>query len=78
MLIPTLAYPICISFLGDLDWGPVIGGYAGAILLGAAFAGIGLFSSALTRNQIIAFIIGLAICFCLTLIVQLPGRRHPF
>lgn len=68
MLIPTLAYPICISFLGDLDWGPVIGGYAGAILLGAAFAGIGLFSSALTRNQIIAFIIGLAICFCLALI----------
>lgn len=68
MLVPTLAYPVCISFLGDLDWGPVIGGYAGAILLGAAFSGIGLFASALTRNQIIAFIIGMAICFCLTLI----------
>ena len=33
MLIPTLAYPIFISFLGDIDWGPVIGGYIGAILL---------------------------------------------
>ena len=68
MLIPTLAYPIFISFLGDIDWGPVIGGYIGAILLGAAFSSIGLFASSLTRNQIIAFIVGLAICFALTLI----------
>jgi ABC-2 type transport system permease protein len=68
MLIPTLAYPITVSFLGDLDWGPVIGGYVGAVLLGAAFSAIGLFSSSLTRNQIIAFIIGTVICFGLTLI----------
>ena len=68
MLIPTLAYPICISFMGDLDWGPVVGGYAGAVLLGAVFASVGLFASSLTRNQIVAFIIGMAICFCLTLL----------
>jgi ABC-2 type transport system permease protein len=37
-------------------------------LLGAAFSAIGLFASSLTRNQIIAFIIGMAICFALTLI----------
>ena len=68
MLVPTLAYPITVSFLGDLDWGPVVGGYIGAILLGGAFAAVGLFASSLTRNQIIAFIIGTAICFTLTLI----------
>jgi ABC-2 type transport system permease protein len=68
MLIPTLAYPITVSFLGQLDWGPVAGGYIGAVLLGAAFSSIGLFASSLTRNQIIAFIIGMAICFSLTLI----------
>ena len=68
MLIPTLAYPLTVSFMGQLDWGPVLGGYIGAIFLGAAFSGVGLFASALTRNQIIAFIIGLAICFTLTLI----------
>ncbi|MBW1916197.1 MAG: ABC transporter permease subunit [Deltaproteobacteria bacterium] len=68
MLIPTLAYPVTISFLGQLDWGPVVGGYIGAVLLGAAFSAIGLFASSLTRNQIIAFIIGVAICFGLTLI----------
>ncbi len=68
MLIPTLAYPITVSALGQLDWGPVVGGYIGAVLLSAAFCAIGLFASALTRNQIIAFIIGMAICFILTLI----------
>ena len=67
-LLPTLAYPLFISFLGQLDWGPVIGGYAGAILLGAAFCAVGLFASALTRNQIIAFIVGMIVCFSLTLI----------
>lgn len=68
MLTPTLSYPISISFLGQLDWGPVIGGYIGALLLGGAFSAIGLFASSLTRNQIIAFIIGAAICVSLTLI----------
>jgi len=68
MLVPTIAYPISVSFLGQLDWGPVVGGYIGALLLGAAFSAIGLFVSSLTRNQIIAFITGVAICFSLTLI----------
>jgi ABC-2 type transport system permease protein len=68
MMIPTLAYPLTVSLMGQLDWGPVAGGYLGAILLGAAFCAVGLFASALTRNQIIAFIVGLAICFTLTLI----------
>jgi ABC-2 type transport system permease protein len=68
MLIPTLAYPITVGFLGQLDWGSVAGSYTGAILLGAAFSSIGLLSSSMTRNQIIAFITGMAICFCLVLI----------
>ena len=67
-LVPTLSYPIFISFLGELDWGPIIGGYLGAILLGGAYAAVGLFASAITRNQIIAFIVGMGICFLLTLI----------
>jgi ABC-2 type transport system permease protein len=68
MLVPTLAYPITVSLLGQLDWGPVVGGYMGAILLGASFSAVGLFASSLTRNQIIAFIVGMAICFGLVLI----------
>jgi ABC-2 type transport system permease protein len=68
MLIPTLAYPAIVSFLGDLDWGPVVGGYLGAMLLGASFSAVGLFASSLTRNQIVAFIIAVGICFALVLI----------
>jgi ABC-2 type transport system permease protein len=68
MLVPTLAYPIAISFIGDIDPGPVIGGYIGSILLGCAYCSMGLFASSITRNQIIAFIIGTAICFALTIL----------
>lgn len=68
VLVPTLAYPVFISLMGELDWGPVIGGYAGAVMLGASFTAIGLFASALTRNQIIAFIVGAVICFTLTMV----------
>lgn len=68
VLIPTFSYPIFIAFLGQLDWGPVIGGYLGAVFLGAAFTAVGIFASTLTRNQIIAFIVGMIICFSLTLI----------
>jgi len=81
MLLPTLSYPLFISFIGNVDLGPVIGGYIGAILLGGAYCSIGLFASALTRNQIIAFIIGCAICFALTIIDRMlffvPERLVP-
>lgn len=68
MLLPTVCYAISVSLMGDLDWGPVVGGLIGALLLGAAFSAIGLFASALTRNQIISFIVAVAICFTLTTI----------
>ena len=68
MMLPTLSYAVSIAFLGDLDWGPVAGGYLGAILLGASFSAVGLFASALTRNQIVAFIIGMIICFAFTIV----------
>jgi ABC-2 type transport system permease protein len=68
ILVPTMAYPVFISFLGDLDWGVVIGSYLGSILLGGAYAAIGLFASSLTRNQIIACIVGMVICAVLAII----------
>jgi ABC-2 type transport system permease protein len=68
ILLPTVSYPIFISFLGDLDWGVVIGSYLGALLLGGAYAAIGLFASSLTRNQIIACIVGMIICAVLAIV----------
>jgi len=71
ILIPTFCYPLCISFLGDLDWGVVVGSYLGALLLGAAYVAIGLFTSSLTRNQIIALILSILICMALFIIGQM-------
>ena len=81
MLIPTLSYPLFISLIGKVDMGPVIGGYIGAIFLSAAYCSLGILASSLTRNQIVAFIIGAALCFTLTILDKLlffmPSKLLP-
>lgn len=58
-LLPTIVYYITVYQLGvtkgNVDTGAVIGSYLGLIFLGAAFTSIGLFTSSLSKNQIIAF-----------------------
>jgi ABC-2 type transport system permease protein len=61
----TLPLAITVSTVGDLDWGPVLGGYLGALLLGAGYLAVGQFVSALTENQILAFILALVVCMAL-------------
>ncbi|HPB80932.1 MAG TPA: ABC transporter [Spirochaetota bacterium] len=68
MLVPTLMYVVTVSIVGSLDPGPVAGGYIGAVLLGATFSSIGVFASSISKNQIIAFMIGVGICITLTMI----------
>ena len=66
-LLWTLPYPISVSSLTvkgvSFDWGPVLGGYFGLLLLASSFLALGLWASALSRNQIVGFIIGLLLCF---------------
>ena len=66
-LTPTLIYYITIYQLGDpvgnIDTGAVIGSYLGLLLLGSAFAAIGIFASSLTNNQIVSFVLALFLCF---------------
>ncbi|HVN72749.1 MAG TPA: ABC transporter permease subunit [Desulfomonilia bacterium] len=82
MMLPTLSYAVWASFMGDLDWGPVVGGFLGAVLLGSTYSAIGIFASATTRNQIIAFITGMVICFGLSLVDKMlfffPAPLLPF
>ncbi|HEY5936938.1 MAG TPA: Gldg family protein, partial [Kofleriaceae bacterium] len=52
----TLGLPITISTMGNLDMGPVIGGYLATLLLAAAYLSIGMCVSASTDNQIVAFV----------------------
>lgn len=66
-LLPTLIYYITIYHLGNpvgnLDTGAIAGSYIGLVFLAAIYVSIGLYASSLTDNQIIAFLIGAAICF---------------
>ncbi len=66
-LLPTLLYYYTISQLavpaGNIDVGAIRGSYIGLILLSATFIAIGLFASALTDNQIVAFILAAFLCF---------------
>ncbi|NNM62413.1 MAG: ABC transporter permease subunit, partial [Steroidobacteraceae bacterium] len=57
----TLPLPITVSFMGSLDWGPVIGGYIAAIVLACAYVAIGLWVSARTENQVVSLIVTAAI-----------------
>jgi ABC-2 type transport system permease protein len=58
----TLTFPLTMSRFGDLDSGPLLGGYLGLLLLGAAFSAIGTAASALTSNQVVAFLLALVVC----------------
>lgn len=68
-LIPTLIYVLVIFQLGNpvgnLDVGVTIGSYLGLLLLAGSFTAIGTYTSALTDNQIIAFILAVFLCFLL-------------
>ncbi|MHC4600952.1 MAG: ABC transporter permease subunit, partial [Planctomycetota bacterium] len=55
-LVLTLPIPLFVEFMGDLDWGPVLGGYFASAMLGAAYISVGIFMSGLSRNQILSFI----------------------
>lgn len=55
-LLLTLPLPITVAFLGQLDWGPVLGGYLASLLLAGAYLAIGLFVSALCKSQIVSLI----------------------
>ena len=63
LLLFTLVYTFSVSVLGDLDGGQTFSGYIGLFLMGAAYLAIGIFASAITENQIVAFIVALAISF---------------
>lgn len=61
----ALTFPIWITvnLLGDPDNGVILTGYLGSFLMAGAFLAIGSFVSALTKNQVIAFILAAMVCF---------------
>ena len=64
--IPSI--PLMVASLGDLAWGPVVGGYVAALCLSAAYLAIGLCVSARTDNQVVALMVTLAVGSALYLV----------
>jgi ABC-2 type transport system permease protein len=66
-LLATLPMWITVNLLGDPDNGVIFASYVGSFLMAGAFLAIGSCISALTKNQVIAFIIAATICFLLVM-----------
>jgi ABC-2 type transport system permease protein len=60
-LLLTITMPITAAYLGNPDMGLIITGYLGSVLLAGAFLAVGCFFSALTKNQVISFILSVAV-----------------
>ena len=84
MLLLTANVPLMVGALGEPDWGLIFCGYLGCLLMGASFLAIGLFASALSDNQIVALIIGVAISVAMFIVGEtfflllLPDAVVPF
>jgi len=66
-LVGTFPMVLTVAYLGDPDPGVIFLGYLGSFLLGGAFLAIGSFFSALTKNQVISFILSVGACYLLTM-----------
>jgi ABC-2 type transport system permease protein len=68
-LVPTIVYYFSVYALGNpagnVDTPGIVGSYIGLILLGAVFCSIGVFSSSITQNQIVSFILSAFLCYIL-------------
>ncbi len=79
-ILATIGIPIAVQTAGNLDIGAAVGQYIGSLFLAASFVSIGLFTSSLTRNQVVAFILGLSLTMLLMIMgldivaVTLPQR----
>jgi len=61
LLAPTLLYVVLLTAFGKPDYGPILSGYLGVLLLGGAFLSIGVLSSSLTQNQVVAGFVGIVL-----------------
>lgn len=64
-----LTFPVVLTvlYLGKPDWGPILGGYLGSVLLAGSYLAVSCMTSALTRNQVVSFILSVVICLFLIL-----------
>jgi ABC-2 type transport system permease protein len=74
MLALTFVLPLLLHAHADPEWGPIVTGYAGLLLLGMAYISVGLFFSSLSENQVVAGVL----TFGFSLLVLIIGWLTPF
>ena len=69
-LAVLLSFPmaVTVAYLGAPDWGVLLAGYLGSMLMAGAYLGICSLTSAFTKNQVISFVISVFVCFILVLL----------
>ena len=73
LLGPTLYYAVILQVFGPPDWGPILTGYLGILMLGASFLAVGMFTSSITQNQVIAYFAGMVILILLWILDAATG-----
>lgn len=65
-----LSFPLALTlaYLGSPDWGVIANSYLGSILMAGGYLGVCSFMSALTKNQVISFVLSVFVCFLLTMV----------
>jgi ABC-2 type transport system permease protein len=65
-----LTFPLwlTVNYLGSPDNGVIFAGYIGSLLMAGAYLAVSCFTSALSKNQVISFVLGVVICFVLVLL----------
>jgi ABC-2 type transport system permease protein len=76
-LVLTLPFAYTVAKLGPLDRGPVLGSYLGSLLLGGTYLAVGLLGSAITKSQVVAVIVGWAVCMGLWLLGFFASAAGP-
>ena len=77
MIVTTLVYPLILLLVGNPDLGPIFSGYVGLLLMGSCFLAIGVFTSSLTGNQVIAYIVAFIALLALWIIGYLGPAVAP-
>ena len=70
---PTALYALLVDHWSEVDWGILAGGYLGILLVGGLFLSVGLFASAMARNQIVAAMVTFAVILLIFFAAFLSG-----
>lgn len=68
LLLPTAVYIVMLAIFGKPDYGPILSGYLGVLLMGGLFIAVSLLCSSLTRSQVVAAVLAAAILFAITVV----------